>query len=83
MIDSGTMIDSNSVAVILCAGKGTRMKSDCPKILNTILGKTMIAHIMDVLNRTGFERSIIVCNSENIDLIKTDLKKYRTEVLPL
>ena len=76
MIDSGTMIDSNSVAVILCAGKGTRMKSDCPKILNTILGKTMIAHIMDVLNRTGFERSIIVCNSENIDLIKTDLKKY-------
>jgi bifunctional UDP-N-acetylglucosamine pyrophosphorylase/glucosamine-1-phosphate N-acetyltransferase len=36
------MPHQNTIAVILAAGKGTRMHSDKPKVLQTVLGETML-----------------------------------------
>ena len=69
------MIDKNSVSVILCAGKGSRMNSACPKVLNTICGKSMLSYILDAQIESGIGRIIIVCNSENIDLIRSNTNK--------
>ncbi|GAB2189902.1 bifunctional UDP-N-acetylglucosamine diphosphorylase/glucosamine-1-phosphate N-acetyltransferase GlmU [Sessilibacter sp. MAH1] len=33
--------------IVLAAGKGTRMKSSLPKVLNTIGGKSMVEHVID------------------------------------
>ena len=33
-------------AVILAAGKGTRMKSNLPKVLHKVGGKAMLAHVI-------------------------------------
>lgn len=34
-------------AVILAAGKGTRMRSSLPKVLHSVAGKPMVAHVID------------------------------------
>ena len=36
----------NSSAIILAAGKGTRMKSSMPKVMHKVAGRTMIDHVI-------------------------------------
>lgn len=39
-------------SIILAAGKGTRMKSDTPKVLHTIFDKTLVGYVIDAVNNT-------------------------------
>jgi bifunctional UDP-N-acetylglucosamine pyrophosphorylase/glucosamine-1-phosphate N-acetyltransferase len=39
--------------VILAAGKGTRMRSDLPKVLHPIAHKSMVQHVIDTANQVG------------------------------
>jgi len=47
-------------AVILAAGKGTRMNSDLPKVLHKIAGKPMILYLLETLQKTSLEKIVIV-----------------------
>lgn len=49
-------------SIILAAGKGTRMKSDMPKVLHTIFDKTLVGYVIDAVNNTGLadENYVIV-----------------------
>ncbi|VEH65820.1 bifunctional protein GlmU [Rodentibacter pneumotropicus] len=49
------MINKTISAVILAAGKGTRMYSDLPKVLHTVAGKPMVKHVIDTANSLGAE----------------------------
>lgn len=42
-------------SVVLAAGKGTRMKSDTPKVLFPVAGKPMLQHIVNILMGAGIE----------------------------
>jgi bifunctional UDP-N-acetylglucosamine pyrophosphorylase / glucosamine-1-phosphate N-acetyltransferase len=48
------------IAVVLAAGKGTRMKSDLPKVLVPVLGRPMIHWVIDALQKAGCARCIVV-----------------------
>ena len=47
-------------AVVLAAGKGTRMNSATHKVLHEIGGKPMIAHLLGEVGRIGAERTVVV-----------------------
>lgn len=49
-----------SAAVILAAGRGTRMKSRQPKAAHLLLGKPMAAYPAEICRRLGVERVLIV-----------------------
>ncbi len=46
--------------VILAAGMGKRMQSDCPKVLHEIAGKPMLLHLLETARALNPDRLIVV-----------------------
>jgi bifunctional UDP-N-acetylglucosamine pyrophosphorylase / glucosamine-1-phosphate N-acetyltransferase len=65
---------SNLVAVVLAGGKGTRMKSDIPKVLHPISGKPMIFYTLENLKRAGIENVVVVVGHQ-AGLVQTAIEK--------
>lgn len=51
---------SKTMAIVLAAGKGTRMKSELPKVLVPVCGRPMIDYVMDVLLESGIDPVVVV-----------------------
>jgi bifunctional UDP-N-acetylglucosamine pyrophosphorylase / glucosamine-1-phosphate N-acetyltransferase len=51
-------------AVILAAGKGTRMKSDLPKVLHPLCGQPILNYVLETAREAGFRRVILVVGSD-------------------
>jgi UDP-N-acetylmuramoyl-L-alanyl-D-glutamate--2,6-diaminopimelate ligase len=59
--------DSNTSAIILAAGRGSRMKSYLPKVLIKICGRPMIAYTLENLRRAGIsDISVVVSFRKNL-----------------
>ncbi len=69
------MLTNNITAVILAAGQGTRMKSSRPKVLHEILGRPMIAYLLDTLREAGVN-DIVVVVGHQAEAVKEALKDY-------
>ena len=50
-------------AVILAAGKGTRMKSDLHKVLHPLAGRPMLEHLFASVETLGPDRQVVVIGS--------------------
>ena len=70
------MLNNKVKSIILAAGKGTRMKSDLPKVLHTIFDKPLLAYVIDAVNNTGYVDENFVIKEEEIFVNPND-KLYR------
>ena len=64
----------NFKAIILAAGKGTRMKSKYPKVIHKVCGKEMVNHIIDVSKRSGVKDVVAILGHES-EVVKKVLPK--------
>jgi bifunctional UDP-N-acetylglucosamine pyrophosphorylase / glucosamine-1-phosphate N-acetyltransferase len=48
------------LAIVLAAGKGTRMKSDLPKVLCQANGRALVEYVLDALRAGGVENFVVV-----------------------
>ena len=58
------MTETSALAIILAAGKGTRMKSERPKVLHRLAGATLLAHVLHTARAAGLSRFAVVVGPE-------------------
>lgn len=63
---------TSPLAIILAAGKGTRMASDLPKVLLPVGGRPMIRYVIDAVRAAGIERMLLVVGYRS-DLVRREL----------
>ncbi|MCE4967033.1 bifunctional UDP-N-acetylglucosamine diphosphorylase/glucosamine-1-phosphate N-acetyltransferase GlmU [Staphylococcus chromogenes] len=65
-------------AVVLAAGKGTRMKSKKYKVLHEVAGKPMIAHVIDQVKVAGIDDIVTIVGhgAERVKETLGDVSKY-------
>ena len=68
-------------AVILAAGKGTRMKSDLPKVLHPIYGKPLVGYVIDAAKKTGIIDESIVEDQWKAKLANAEEKICNAKLL--
>lgn len=56
--------------LILAAGKGTRMKSDMPKVIHKVNGVPMITKIIDTLSGLNPEENILILGHKKEEVLK-------------
>ncbi len=54
------MTERSVAAIVLAAGKGTRMKSDLHKVLHPIAGRPMLSHLLASVEALGAARTVVV-----------------------
>jgi len=55
---------------VLAGGKGVRMKSDIPKVLHPLCGKSLIEYVVDNLNRAGIDDILVVVGFKGDEVIE-------------
>jgi bifunctional UDP-N-acetylglucosamine pyrophosphorylase/glucosamine-1-phosphate N-acetyltransferase len=73
------MENNNIAAIILGAGKGTRMESDLPKVMMPVAGKPMIRHIINTLEDMDV-KEVVTIISQDGELVKNETAPYKTAV---
>lgn len=54
------MKNQNTLAIIMAAGEGKRMRSDLPKVLHTVCGKPLAQHVLNALDGVCEKKVLIV-----------------------
>lgn len=59
----------STAAVVMAAGKSTRMVTEMPKVLHEICGRPMLAYVIDACRAAGIQRIICVVGYRKEDVI--------------
>ena len=68
---------SNFAAIVLSAGRGSRMKSDIPKQYMDLNGKPVIYYSLKAFEENGFSSIVLVCGKDDVEYCKKEIvEKY-------
>ena len=67
-------------SIILAAGKGTRMKSQTPKVLHEIFNKTLLSYVIDAINETKLADENFVIVGHQAEDVEKFVKENYTNV---
>lgn len=62
-------MQKSTAAVIMAAGRSTRMVTDMPKVLHEVCGRPMLAYVIDACRAAGIERIICVVGYRKEEVI--------------
>ncbi len=65
-------------AIILAAGKGTRMDSDLPKVCHEVGGRAMVCAVVDACRAAGCGRIVVVVGYKQ-ELVREALREFDVE----
>ncbi len=68
-----------AIAIVLAAGRGTRMKSSLPKVMHPLAGRPMILNLIATLESSGFH-TICVVVGEGMDMIAHAVSPHVTAI---
>ena len=68
-MSNSSALSSSCCALILAAGKGTRMHSKKPKVLHTILGEPLLGHVAGAL-RPLFGEAVWAVIGHEADMVR-------------
>lgn len=68
---------NNLATIILAAGKGTRMKSETPKVLHKICNKEMLLIVTDIAKELGSAKNVVVVSEEMLSFNNIHNKDYQ------
>ena len=77
--NGGVMKEEQTIiALVLAAGKGTRMKSEKSKLVHKIYGKELVKRVVETAKKSGVEEVITVVGykREQVQLVLRDTVKY-------
>jgi bifunctional UDP-N-acetylglucosamine pyrophosphorylase / glucosamine-1-phosphate N-acetyltransferase len=58
-------VHGESAVLVLAAGAGTRMRSDTPKVLHTIAGRSMLAHSLHAVAKMAPQHLVVVLGQDH------------------
>ncbi len=64
--------------VVLAAGRGTRMKSNLPKVMHPLGGRAMVGHVLDLARAAAADRLAVVVGP-GMDLVKDAVLSFAPE----
>jgi bifunctional UDP-N-acetylglucosamine pyrophosphorylase / glucosamine-1-phosphate N-acetyltransferase len=59
-VGKGKMSKRSSLAIVLAAGEGTRMRSARPKVLHAVAGRSLLAHVLHAVRGAGMDACAVV-----------------------
>ncbi|MDA4102783.1 bifunctional UDP-N-acetylglucosamine diphosphorylase/glucosamine-1-phosphate N-acetyltransferase GlmU [Mycolicibacterium monacense] len=76
---SSTTSSTDTAVLVLAAGAGTRMRSDIPKVLHTLGGRSMLAHALHTVAKVAPQHLVVVLGHDReriapaVEALATDL----------